>query len=91
MSNIVQSQLPNYVRDSFPLISEFLKSYYQGQEFQGAPIDLITNIDKYIKINEQTGLTEEAVLNADITPYDKTITVEPFPNGTNGFQIHMVF
>ena len=85
LSNIVQSQLPNYVRDSFPLISEFLKSYYQGQEFQGAPIDLITNIDKYIKINEQTGLTEEAVLNADITPYDKTITVEAFPNGTNGF------
>ena len=49
LSNIVQSQLPNYVRDSFPLISEFLKSYYQGQEFQGAPIDLITNIDQYIK------------------------------------------
>ena len=85
LSNIVQSQLPNYVRDSFPLISEFLRSYYQGQEFQGAPIDLITNIDKYIKINEQTGLTEEAVLNADITPYDKTITVEAFPNGTNWF------
>ena len=85
LSNIVQSQLPNYVRNDFPLISEFLKSYYQGQEFQGAPLDLIQNIDQYIKINEQTDLTEQAVLNADITQYDKTITVEAFPNGTNGF------
>ena len=85
LSNIVQSQLPNYVRNDFPLISEFLKSYYQGQEFQGGPRELIQNIDQYIKINEQTDLNEQAVLNADITQYDKTITVEAFPNGTNGF------
>ena len=50
-SNIVQNQLPSYVRSDFPLISEFLKSYYTAQEFQGAPIDLIQNIDQYIKIS----------------------------------------
>ena len=84
-SNIVQNQLPTYVRTDFPLISEFLKSYYQAQEFQGAPIDLIQNIDQYTKISEQTGLIETAVLNADITEYDTTIAVQATPSGTEGF------
>ena len=49
-NNIVHNQLPTYVRNDFPLISEFLKQYYIAQEYQGAPIDLIQNIDKYVKI-----------------------------------------
>ena len=49
-NNIVQNQLPTYVKNDFPLISEFLKQYYIAQEYQGAPIDLIQNIDKYVKV-----------------------------------------
>jgi hypothetical protein len=45
-SNIVYNQLPAYVREEFPLVAEFLSQYYLAQEFQGAPIDLIQNIDK---------------------------------------------
>ena len=84
-NNIVQNQLPAYVRSDFPLISDFLKTYYQAQEFQGAPLDLIQNIDQYVKLNEQTGLTESTVLDADITSYDTTISVQALPSGTNGF------
>ena len=51
-NKIVKSQLPAYVRDEFPLIGEFLTEYYRGQEYQGGPIDLIENIDSYIKLNE---------------------------------------
>ena len=40
-NNIVQNQLPEYVRDEFPLVSDFLKTYYIGNEYQGAPTDLI--------------------------------------------------
>ena len=53
-SNIVNNQLPSYVREEFPLVSEFLSQYYRSQEFQGAPIDLIQNIDRYIKVDEVT-------------------------------------
>jgi len=84
-SNIVQNQLPTYVRTDFPLISEFLKTYYQAQEFQSAPIDLVQNIDQYTKISEQTGLTETTILDANITEYDTTIPVQALPNGTKGF------
>jgi len=40
-NTVVQNQLPAYVRDEFPLVSEFLKQYYIAQEFQGASVDLI--------------------------------------------------
>ena len=40
-SNIVQNQLPAYVQDEFPLVAEFLKTYYEGQEYQSGPIDVI--------------------------------------------------
>ena len=46
---------------------------------------MINNIDQYIKINEQVNLTDNTILDADITQYDTTIPVEAFPNGTIGF------
>ena len=87
LNNIVQNQLPAYVREEFPLISEFLKQYYIAQEFQGAPIDLIQNIDKYIKLNETTSLTESVILSSNITEFDDTISVDltKSPTGTIGF------
>ena len=84
-NNIVQNQLPNYVRDDFPLVAEFLKSYYQGQEYQGGPIDLIQNIDQYTKISEQTNQVSSTILDGDITSFATTIPVQGFPYGTKGF------
>ena len=86
-SNIVQNQLPDYVRDEYPLISEFLKQYYIGQEYQSGPIDLIQNIDQYTKIDEFTNLSESVGLKTDITSYDDVIPVDmlKFPEGTVGF------
>ena len=40
-NTIVSNQLPAYVREDYPLISELLKQYYLGQEYQGGPVDLI--------------------------------------------------
>jgi|TARA_B100000073_G_scaffold52358_1_gene38590 hypothetical protein len=86
-STIVESQLPAYVREDYPLVSEFLKQYYIGQEYQGGPVDLIQNIDKYIKLSNTTNLNEGVVLGEDITFYDTTITVDSgkSPRGTKGF------
>ena len=87
-SNIVQNQLPSYVREDFPLVSEFLSQYYISQEFKGAPVDLIQNIDKYIKIDEQTHQVENATLRDDILITDDVINVEfngTISNGTYGF------
>ena len=86
-NNIVQNQLPEYVRDEFPLVSEFLKTYYQANEYQGAPADLIQNIDQYSKIDELTNVVDKVSLNSDITEIDETINVDmtSYPQGTEGF------
>ncbi len=86
-NTIVSNQLPSYVKEDFPLISEFLKQYYLGQECQGGPVDLIQNIDRYIKLDETTNLSESVVLNGDLEFDAETINVDPgqSPSGTNGF------
>ena len=86
-NTIVSNQLPLYVREDFPLISDFLKQYYLGQEYQGGPVDLIQNIDRYIKIDNTTGLSESVVLSGNLD-FDSTVInvdVDKSPTGTLGF------
>ena len=86
-SNIVQNQLPLYVKEEFPLISDFLKQYYIAQEYQGAPIDLVQNIDQYVKVGEETNLVESAILKTALGYDDDTIEIDlvKSPTGTSGF------
>ena len=86
-NNIVQNQLPTYVKNDFPLISEFLRQYYIAQEYQGGPIDLIQNIDKYIKLDNITNLSYSTKLASSIDLDDTTITVDATESytGTNDF------
>ena len=86
-NTIVSNQLPLYVREDFPLISDFLKQYYLGQEYQGGPVDLIQNIDRYIKVDNTTGLSESVVLsgNLDFDSAVINIDIDKSPTGTLGF------
>lgn len=86
-NNVIQNQLPSYVREEFPLISEFLKQYYLSQEVKSAPLDLIQNIDKYIKLNENTNLVSSTILRDDVDFIDDTIVVDLTfsPTGTQGY------
>ena len=86
-STIISNQLPTYVREDYPLISELLKQYYIGQEYQGGPIDLIENIDRYIKLDNTTNLSESVILSGDLGINDSVIHLDPgeSPTGTNGF------
>ena len=86
-SNVVQNQVPAYVRDEFPRVVDFLKQYYVAQEYQGGPIDLAQNIDQYLKINETTNLTDSVILGSDIEISDTTISIDltKSPTGTIGF------
>jgi len=75
ISSIVENQLPLFVRDEFPLVSEFLSQYYISLENQGGTSDILQNIDQYIKIDNLTNLTESTELVSDITFFDSTINV----------------
>ena len=86
-SNVVKNQVPAYIREGFPLLVQFLEQYYVAQEYQGAPVDLIQNIDKYIKLNENTNLVNSVILGSDADYNDTTINVDltKSPTGTIGF------
>ena len=83
ISSIVENQLPQFVLEEFPLVSEFLSQYYTSLESQGNVSDVLQNIDQYIKVDQLTNLVDSTVLTSDVTFFDSTINVSStagFPN-----------
>lgn len=52
INSIVQDQLPDFVKEEYPLVGEFLKEYYNSLEVQSGTLDILQNIDQYLKIDE---------------------------------------
>ncbi len=65
-------------------MGEFLSQYYQGQEYKGGPLDLINNIDDYIKLNECANNIKSTKLTSRLLEDESTIAVE----NTEGFPDH---
>ena len=80
-NQIVKNQLPSYVQEDFPLVGEFLSQYYQGQEYKGGPVDLIQNIDSYVKLSECGNL----IKSTNTTAYAGITTSTIFVSNTEGF------
>ena len=52
ISSVVESQLPAFVREDFPRVASFLQEYYKSLESESGTLDILQNIDKYIKVEE---------------------------------------
>ena len=76
ISSIVENQLPEFIREEFPLAQEFLSQYYKSIDNLGAASDLIQNIDEYIKIDYILNFKEFTVLSSDISFFEDSISVE---------------
>ena len=81
ISTVLESQLPSYVRDNYPLAVDFLKTYYRSQDSQSLPSDVLSNIDQYIKVDNISNLTTQTSLGSSISTNDSTIQV----SSTEGF------
>jgi len=83
VQQIIESQLPSFILDENPNVSEFLKQYYISQEYQGGPIDIAENLDQYLKVDN---LTPEVVVGFTTlsAPIEKDDT-EVFVSNTKGF------
>ena len=75
-STIVKNQFPEYVIEESPLSLEFFSEYYRSQEYYGAPVDLIENLDDYNRLDTLTNFSESTTLTNDIAFSDDTITVD---------------
>ena len=76
ISSIVANQLPEFVREEFPLVGEFLSQYYLSLEGQGSTLDILQNIDQYVKVDNLANLVDSTELTADVDFIDDTITVK---------------
>ena len=85
IQDVLSSQIPSYVKDDFPLLVSFLEEYYVSQETQGGVLDLIENLDQYVKVDELTNLKTEATLSADVSTNATSISLSADTNFTYGF------
>ena len=83
---VVADQTPEFAIAENPLLEDFLTQYYVSQDYQGGPVDISENIDKYIKIDNLTKdvISGSTSLASSITTTDDTIIVSTdtkgFPN-----------
>ena len=85
VQQIIENQLPEFILSESPKTADFLKQYYISQEYTGGPIDLVDNLDQYLKLDN---LTPEVIkghtnLSIGIGAADKTISVtstKGYPN-----------
>ena len=85
VQQLIDNQLPEFILSESPAAADFLKQYYISQEFTGGPIDLVDNLDQYLKLDN---LTPEVIkgntnLSVGIGSTSQTITVtstKGFPN-----------
>ena len=66
IQSIVESQLPSFVQNDFPLLAEFLKQYYTSQEAPTASADVLQNIDQYVKLVTLTTNSDSTQLRTNI-------------------------
>ena len=83
ISSIVQNQVPDFVREDYPLFTDFLTQYYISLESDGSTLELLQNIDKHIKVENLTNLVESTTTTSSISFSDDEINVAStagFPN-----------
>jgi len=92
VQQIIENQLPEFLRSESPKAVDFLKQYYISQEYQGAPADLANNLDQYLKIDNLTPevISGTTTLSSNISSSVDTVQVgstKGFPAQYGLFQI----
>ena len=72
IQQIIENQLPEFILDESPKFIDFLKQYYISQEYQGGPVDIVENLDQYLKLDN---LTPEVVVDNTFLQNDINSTV----------------
>lgn len=85
ISTLIESQLPEFISTEYELFGRFVQKYYEAQEVQGGPLDIISNIQKYSDIDfyEKNLLKQNDTLAVSINSTDTSIVLSDassFPN-----------
>jgi len=86
VSSIVKHQLPSFVRDEYPLFSQFLEQYYLSDQSEG----ITQNLDKNLDLDFIFNLKNSTFLLSNVGFIDSTINVdstEGFPDNYGLLQV----
>jgi len=75
----VESQIPLFMQEEYPLFAPFLKQYYESQENFSEPINIAKNIDSLIKTDNYTSkvLNDSSTVTTEFCDFtDTSIKVE---------------
>ena len=77
ISTLIESQLPEFISTEYELFAKFVQKYYESQEVQGGPLDVLSNLQKYADIDyyEKNLLKQNDSLASTISATDTTITL----------------
>ena len=83
VQQIIEKQLPEFLRAESPKTIDFLKQYYISQEYQSGPSDISENLDQYLKLDNLTTevISGKTTLSTGISSTTDTVVVE----STKGF------
>ena len=92
INKIIENQLPEFLLSESPKASDFLKQYYISQEYQGGSVDIVENLDQYLKLDNLTSevVVGSTVLFSDISAATGIVTVtstKGYPSEYGLFQI----
>ena len=92
VQQVIDSQLPEFLRSESPKSIDFLKQYYISQEHQGGATDIVENLDQYLKFDNLTPevVTGYTSLTAGISSTADTVqvsTTKGFPDEYGLFKI----
>ena len=75
IQSVIENQLPDFIRSENQKFGDFLKTYYKSTEYQGGPVNILENIDQYVKVGTYTSIVEFTFITADIGRTSTTIPV----------------
>lgn len=77
ISTLIESQLPEFISTEYELFGKFVEKYYEAQEVQGGPLDIVSNLQKYLDIDfyEKSILKQNTTLASSITSSANTIVL----------------
>ena len=75
VSDRIEEQIPQFIRDDYGDFITFLKYYYKGLELKGNPVDIVQNIDEYYNIDKLNDLVESTTASSNVTLTSDVIDV----------------
>ena len=75
IQSVVENQLPIFLGAELEGAGDFLKTYYRSQENQGAPVNILENIDQYTKVGTYSSIVGFTTVTSNIDFDATTINV----------------